>query len=88
MIGVLPETSAPAKRANVCYACLFERPEYRFPCDHAVCRDCAVDFDETDGGGVRGIIQLTLLKKLEDLIGLDLPLGQFFDMIVGTSAGK
>jgi hypothetical protein len=41
-----------------------------------------------DGGGVRGIIQLVTLQRLESLIDLDLPLGQFFDLIVGTSAGK
>jgi hypothetical protein len=41
-----------------------------------------------DGGGVRGIIQLVTLQRLESLIDLNLPLGQFFDLIVGTSAGK
>jgi hypothetical protein len=41
-----------------------------------------------DGGGVRGIIQLVTLRRLESLINLGLPLGQFFDLIVGTSAGK
>lgn len=40
-----------------------------------------------DGGGVRGIIQIVALQRLEALIGLNLPLGQFFDLIVGTSAG-
>ena len=41
-----------------------------------------------DGGGVRGIIQLSILKRLEDLTGLGLPLGELFDLMVGTSAGK
>lgn len=41
-----------------------------------------------DGGGVRGVIQLVTLQRLESLIDLGLPLGQFFDLIVGTSAGK
>jgi hypothetical protein len=41
-----------------------------------------------DGGGVRGIIQIVALQRLESLIGLNLPLGQFFDLIVGTGAGK
>ncbi|KAK6334755.1 hypothetical protein TWF718_010203 [Orbilia javanica] len=40
-----------------------------------------------DGGGVRGIIQLTLLERLESRIGLRLPIGYFFDLIVGTSTG-
>lgn len=40
-----------------------------------------------DGGGVRGIVELIILQRLEQAIGLGLPLGQFFDLIVGTSAG-
>jgi hypothetical protein len=113
-----------------CYGCLFGRPEYKLPCDHYICQECLVDFDQKektgpyhialhlncvccgaptlrqgykapvrpqisglrilslDGGGVRGIIQLVTLQRLESLIDLDLPLGQFFDLIVGTSAGK
>ena len=41
-----------------------------------------------DGGGVRGIVELAVLKRLETQIGLQLPLGEFFDLIVGTSAGE
>ena len=41
-----------------------------------------------DGGGVRGIVELIVLQRLESLIGLGLPLGRFFDLMVGTSAGK
>lgn len=41
-----------------------------------------------DGGGVRGIVELTVLRRLEESIGLGLPLGHFFDLIVGTSTGK
>ncbi|KAK5996132.1 PNPLA-gamma [Cladobotryum mycophilum] len=40
-----------------------------------------------DGGGVRGIIQLTILRRLEEELDLDMPFGSFFDLIVGTSAG-
>ncbi|KFY85571.1 hypothetical protein V498_07704, partial [Pseudogymnoascus sp. VKM F-4517 (FW-2822)] len=40
-----------------------------------------------DGGGVRGIVELIVLQKLEKLIGLGLPLDQLFDFMVGTSAG-
>ncbi|CAI7652244.1 unnamed protein product [Penicillium manginii] len=40
-----------------------------------------------DGGGVRGIVELETLRRLEWHIGLDLPIGNFFDLIVGTSAG-
>jgi hypothetical protein len=41
-----------------------------------------------DGGGVRGIVELKILERLEGEIGLDIPIGEFFDLIVGTSAGK
>ena len=41
-----------------------------------------------DGGGVRGIIELALLEKLEKRNGLGLPIRDFFDLIVGTSTGK
>ncbi|KAK5014624.1 hypothetical protein LTR16_003766 [Cryomyces antarcticus] len=40
-----------------------------------------------DGGGIRGIIELALPDKLEDRIGLDLPLHDLFDLIVGISTG-
>lgn len=41
-----------------------------------------------DGDGVKGIIQLSILQRLEQLVGLDMPFGEFFDLMVGTSAGK
>lgn len=41
-----------------------------------------------DVGGVRGILELIILRRLENLIGLELGLGNFFDLIIGTSAGK
>ncbi|KAL4987485.1 hypothetical protein BDW68DRAFT_177857 [Aspergillus falconensis] len=40
-----------------------------------------------DGGGVRGIVELEILKRLENSIGVGLPIWYFFDLIVGTSAG-
>ena len=40
------------------------------------------------GGGVRGIIQLCILERLEKLLDLDMPLGDLFDLIVGASAGR
>jgi len=119
-----------ANGSNICYACFFGRPEYRLPCNHAICAICVQDFDETpkesgypglhihrscvvclasgdgwpyemrvkprlagvrilslDGGGVRGIVELVVLKKLEEQTGLGIPLGSFFDLMVGTSAG-
>ncbi len=41
-----------------------------------------------DGGGIRGIIELALLEKLHSRIGLDVPLQDFFDLVMGTSTGK
>lgn len=35
-------------------------------------------------GGIRSIVQLTILKELEGLIGLDIPIQEFFDLIIGT----
>ncbi|KAJ2975876.1 hypothetical protein NUW58_g8238 [Xylaria curta] len=40
-----------------------------------------------DGGGIRGIIQLHALRELEKILGADLPIQLFFDLIVGTDFG-
>ncbi|KAF8462152.1 acyl transferase/acyl hydrolase/lysophospholipase [Kalaharituber pfeilii] len=40
-----------------------------------------------DGGGVRSVIQLKVLAALEDRIALQIPIQEFFDLIIGTSAG-
>jgi patatin-like phospholipase/acyl hydrolase len=49
-------------------------------------RDGGVRVLSLDGGGVRGAIKLAILARLEELIGLKILIGQFFDLIVGTSA--
>ena len=41
-----------------------------------------------DGGGVRGIVELVVLHRLESSVGLEIPIGEYFDLIVGTSAGR
>lgn len=41
-----------------------------------------------DGGGIRGIVELALLEHVQAAIGLDIPLREYFDIIVGTSTGK
>ena len=41
-----------------------------------------------DGGGIRGIVELAVLKALHDSVGLEpLPIKALFDLIVGTSTG-
>ncbi|KAK0724572.1 hypothetical protein B0H67DRAFT_657154, partial [Lasiosphaeris hirsuta] len=40
-----------------------------------------------DGGGIRGIIELALLKSIERELGGFVPVQNFFDLIVGTSTG-
>jgi len=41
-----------------------------------------------DGGGIRGIVELVLLKAIQKKLGLGVPLSEFFDLIVGTSTGE
>ncbi|KAI1760166.1 FabD/lysophospholipase-like protein [Hypoxylon sp. FL1150] len=40
-----------------------------------------------DGGGIRGIIQLQVLMEIEKVLGPELPIQLFFDLIVGTNTG-
>ena len=41
-----------------------------------------------DGGGVRGLMELALLERLETRIGIRLSIRDLFDLIMGTSTGK
>lgn len=41
-----------------------------------------------EGGGVRGVVELEILRRLEKEIALSVPITDFFDLIVGTSIGK
>ena len=41
-----------------------------------------------DGGGVRGIVELTILAEIERRVGLNVPIRDLFDLIVGTSTGE
>ena len=36
---------------------------------------------------MRSIIQLVILKQLEKSLGMDIALGAFFDLVVGTRSG-
>jgi hypothetical protein len=41
-----------------------------------------------DGGGIRGIVELSVLQALHNAVGLDdFPIREMFDLIVGTSTG-
>nr|POE62816.1 calcium-independent phospholipase a2-gamma [Quercus suber] len=40
-----------------------------------------------DGGGIRGIVQLEVLRAIEQAMGGFLPIQAFFDLIVGTGTG-
>ena len=40
-----------------------------------------------DGGGVRAIVELTILQQIERAFGVELPIQAFFDLIVGTGTG-
>lgn len=40
-----------------------------------------------DGGGIRGVVQLEVLRAIEQALGSHLPVQSFFDLIVGTGTG-
>ncbi|KAF7505357.1 hypothetical protein GJ744_000978 [Endocarpon pusillum] len=40
-----------------------------------------------DGGGVRAVVELTILQQIERAFGVELPIQAFFDLIVGTGTG-
>jgi patatin-like phospholipase/acyl hydrolase len=41
-----------------------------------------------DGGGIRGIVELSVLQALQKAVGLEeFPIRDMFDLIVGTSTG-
>ena len=41
-----------------------------------------------DGGGVRGVISLALLKRIQDHIGLAIPIQRYFKLVAGVSSGN
>lgn len=40
-----------------------------------------------DGGGIRGIVQLEVLRAIEQAIGYNVPIQSLFDLMVGTGTG-
>lgn len=49
---------------------------------------CGVRFISVDGGGSRGIVALEYLDALQDILGLNYPLQEHFDLGIGTSLGE
>lgn len=45
-------------------------------------------FVALERGGVRGMLELQLLKHLEAQIEFDIPIQQLFDLVIGTSTGN
>jgi patatin-like phospholipase/acyl hydrolase len=41
-----------------------------------------------DGGGVRGVLSLGLMKRIQDRIGLPIPFQKFFKVAFGISSGQ
>jgi hypothetical protein len=41
-----------------------------------------------DGGGVKGIVELEMLRQIHMATACELPITELFDMVVGTSIGK
>lgn len=39
-------------------------------------------------GGVRGILEILILAKIEREVGYDIPIQDLFDLVVGTSTGQ
>ncbi|KAF2128735.1 hypothetical protein P153DRAFT_340903 [Dothidotthia symphoricarpi CBS 119687] len=54
----------------------------RFKPDHAGVRLLCLD-----GGGMRGIVELEVLRAIRNQLGIQIPIQAFFDLIVGTSTG-
>lgn len=40
-----------------------------------------------DGGGIRGVVPLEFMRKLQDKVGPDCPIQDLFDLAFGTSSG-
>ncbi|KAH7009972.1 hypothetical protein EDB80DRAFT_838977 [Ilyonectria destructans] len=59
-----------------------EPAEIKFKPDEAGVRILCLD-----GGGIRAIVQLEILRAIEEALGRHIPIQNFFDLIVGTSTG-
>ncbi|KAM0713999.1 hypothetical protein Q7P37_010963 [Cladosporium fusiforme] len=71
-------------------ACPLERSDKRFRSPWKVYlkpASCGVRVLALDGGGVRGIVELEILRQLEKELGDLISIQKFFDLVVGTSTG-
>lgn len=50
-------------------------------------REAGVRVLALDGGGIRGVVQLEILRAIERALGKHLPVQVFFDLMVGTGTG-
>ncbi|CAG8905044.1 unnamed protein product [Penicillium nalgiovense] len=89
------------RSTTTCLVCLSRPPEHMLPCKHAICDTCVVIFGKPSRlgeyhfeiaqcpicveNGVRGLIQLGLLRALESRIGI--PIASLPDLCIGTSVG-
>ncbi|KAH6989842.1 hypothetical protein EDB80DRAFT_162470 [Ilyonectria destructans] len=75
-------------RHSKCLLCHSTEPNGSWPVSVALQPPLAgVRVLSLDGGGTRGMIELAILRRLEQKIGLGIPIAKFFDLIIGTNAG-
>jgi hypothetical protein len=84
--GTASQEQESAVDIDKCVLCLDSWGETQFIQTKPRC--AGVRMLTLDGGGVRGILEIAMLLKLEERIGLDLPIQSFFDLVIGTSTGR
>jgi len=84
------EPSSNYECAVTVYRCVLCRSSFRDEIHQVVKlkpRCAGIRVLTLNGGGIRGIIELAILEKLHDRIGLEVPIRDLFDLIMGTSTG-
>jgi hypothetical protein len=85
----LGELSRKAECALEMQSCLLCRPDDHF--SHLVFlkpKLAGIRVLSLDGGGVRGIVELTVMREIYRRTEIDIPVRDFFDLVAGTSTGK
>ena len=85
--GQLDESERYCIEMTRCVLCLSEWPSGPPQLIRKKPKFAGVRVLTLDGGGVRGIIELTILAEIEHRVGLGAPIRELFDLIVGTSTG-